>query len=181
MSGFPVLGPGNPGNREKFQKPTPPGALTFQLGLLNTKVAKSGNLKIVGSGIFHLWYDAIEKRPVDGFENPGKRPGNRWSQNRVVTHVLYLLLPQKSISAIRFELGGAWAEIGSGGSAAISGKVGNFFSPDLNQIFRVGRDTPQTMEYEKFFPKNKTGAGPGDRKGTLREKCCEPWRPNGRS
>ena len=76
------------------------------------------------------------------------------SQNRVVTHALYLLLPQKSISAIRFELEGPWAEIGSGGSEAISAKVGKFFSPDLNQIFRVGRDTPKTMEYEKNFPKN---------------------------
>ena len=68
-----------------------------------------------------------------------------------MTHVLYLLLPQKSISAIRFELEGAWVEIGSGGSEAISAKVGIFFSPDLNEIFRVGRDTPQTMEYEKIF------------------------------
>ena len=103
------------------------------------------------------------------------------SHNRVVAHVLYAVLPQKSISAIRFELEGPWAEIGSGGSEAISAKVGKFFSPDLNQIFRVGRDTPRTMEYEKIFPKSKTGAGPVDPKGALREKRRKPWRPNGRS
>ena len=115
--------------------------------------------------------------PVFSSKNSSENP---WPQIRVAAHVLCLILPQNSISADRLELGGPWAEIGSGCLRGDVAKVGNFFSPDLYQNFRDGRGTSKTTEYHNFFPTGLPGTGPGDREGTLREKCREPWRPNRR-